>query len=332
MRKILITFSLLLITCCLTAQEHIRDIRVGKGGNIVFMTDNGIRAISGFRGTAEGGAHYAEAINEYKAALPNVRVYSMIIPIASQYYCPPEKRDMMSDQREVINGMYSQMHDVTTVDVASALERHIGEKIYSRTDHHWLPLGAYYAAQAFAQAAGVPFRTLDSYDEHVVHGFVGTMGKFSGDARVKTSPEDFVFYTPKDSTYTTEYINHLPTKQKGIYTLSKPFDGPFFLTYKDGSSLAYCTFMGGDARTTHVKAMGNNGRRLLIIKDSFGNALPGYLFYSFDDIYVVDFRYFQRNILAYIREKGITDLLFANNMQHAYTKGTSAAFVRMLKK
>ena len=61
-------------------------------------------------------------------------------------------------------------------------------------------------------------------------------------------------------------------------------------------------FMGGDTRATHVSTPTKNGRRLLIIKDSFGNALPAFLFFSFEDIYVVDFRYFQGNIKHYATE------------------------------
>lgn len=56
----------------------------------------------------------------------------------------------------------------------------------------------------------------------------------------------------------------------------------------------------------------------MIIKDSYGNALPGYLFGSFEDIYVVDFRYFTKNIVNYVNDNQITDILFANNLQHAY--------------
>ena len=66
--------------------------------------------------------------------------------------------------------------------------------------------------------------------------------------------------------------------------------------------------------------------------DSFGNAIPGYLFYSFEDLYVVDFRYFQENILEYIREHQITDLLIVNNIQHAYTRTTARSLVEMLER
>ncbi|MBR1732421.1 MAG: hypothetical protein IJ729_01575, partial [Alloprevotella sp.] len=55
-------------------------------------------------------------------------------------------------------------------------------------------------------------------------------------------------------------------------------------------------------------------RRLIIIKDSFGNALPAHLFHSFEEVHVVDFRYFTKNMVRYVRENGITDVLFACNI------------------
>ena len=86
--------------------------------------------------------------------------------------------------------------------------------------------------------------------------------------------------------------------------------------------MAYCTFMGGDAKVTHVETNAGTGRNLIIFKDSFGNALPAYLFSSFDNIHVVDMRYFTYNAVEYITENGITDILFANNAFHAATAST----------
>lgn len=81
--------------------------------------------------------------------------------------------------------------------------------------------------------------------------------------------------------------------------------------------MAYSTFMGGDTKLTQVRTNVGNGRRLVILKDSYGNALPGYLFYSFEEIHVVDGRYFTHNMKRYVRENGITDILFANNIFQA---------------
>ena len=92
------------------------------------------------------------------------------------------------------------------------------------------------------------------------------------------------------------------------------------------------SFMGGDLRTVKVNTSTRNGRRLVILKDSYGNALPGYLFHSFEEIHVVDFRYFTRNIKSYVEDNRITDVLFANNMMHACLKSTHSAYQGLLSK
>ena len=68
--------------------------------------------------------------------------------------------------------------------------------------------------------------------------------------------------------------------------------------------------MGGDELAVKVKTDVKNGRKLLIVKDSYGNAVPGYLFGSFEEIYVVDMRNFQCNLVDFIEDRGVTDVLF----------------------
>ena len=68
----------------------------------------------------------------------------------------------------------------------------------------------------------------------------------------------------------------------------------------------------------------------MILKDSFGNAIPGYLFGSFEEVHVIDSRFFTWNISDYIRDYGITDILFANNAFHASTASTINAYERYL--
>ena len=50
-----------------------------------------------------------------------------------------------------------------------------------------------------------------------------------------------------------------------------------------------------------------------MFKDSYGNALIPWLTSSFEDIYVVDIRYFKKNAVKYIKNVGATDVLFAMN-------------------
>ena len=176
----------------------------------------------------------------------------------------------------------------------------------------------------------MPFRDLTAYDRKVVHDYVGTMYGYSRDIAVKNSPEDFVYYVPNQVDYTTTYTNYSINKEFKVTGEGKPFQGQYFMTYKDGSGAAYSTFMGGDAKITRVQTGTANHRRVLVMKDSFGNPIPGYLFYSFEEVHVIDFRYFTRNMKAYVRDNHITDILMANNTFMAYNPSTAAAYVRFL--
>ena len=99
--------------------------------------------------------------------------------------------------------------------------------------------------------AKVPFRNLMAYDENIIRRFVGSMVNFSGDAMLKSSPEDFIYYTPKDCPITTTYVEHI-LKNRRVVGVKPETEGKFYWSYGDGNSNAYCTFMGGDIRTTHI--------------------------------------------------------------------------------
>lgn len=297
------------------------NAKIANAGIIIVGTGANVRALMAYGGVKEGGWLFAKAVNKYKEVFGDkVQVYCMVIPTAAEYYCPDKVRSCTRPQRPTIENIHSKLNsNVKAVDIYPVLGQHAREAIYLRTDHHWSPLGAYYAAQTFAKVAGVPFKTLGSYEQKVVHRFVGSMYGYSNDIAVKKAPEDFVYYEPKDVTYTTTYINYKVDKDYHIISVSKPCKSVFFCHMKDGSAGAYCTFMGSDMKITQVRTSTKNGRRLMILKDSFGNALPGYLFYSFEEIHIVDYRYFARNMKKYVEENKITDILFANNIFTAYS-------------
>lgn len=293
----------------------------------VTITNNGIavvgtRALMLYGGSYSVGERYAEVVNKYKQALPDVNVYSMVIPTSCEFYSPDSVAAYCGSELDNINHVYGCLqNDVVSVDVYTPLSTHKNEDIYLRTDHHWAPLGAYYAAQAFAQAAGVPFEDISQYEQRVVHDYVGTMYGYTGDIVLKNNPEDFVYYVPKNVDYTTTYYDYI-LKDGKIVGAAEPYEANFFIKYGDGNGMAYCTFMGGDAKVVKVSSDAGTGRKLAIFKDSYGNALPGYLMGSFDEIYVIDMRYFTHNAVDFLTENGVTDVLFANNAFHAATAST----------
>ena len=311
-----------------TADEN---AKIANAGIIIVGSGDKVRALMAFGGSAHGCTGYAKAANLYKDTFPSVNVYCMVIPTAAEFYCPEKVKNRTRPQRPTIDNVIRHLAPgVKPVDIYETLGEHADEDIFLRTDHHWAPLGAFYAAQKFAEVANVPFHPLSDYDRKVVHHFVGNMYGYSQDISVKNAPEDFIYYVPRNVTYTTTYTDYTINENYRVIGMGRPHKGVFFHRFKDGSGAAYCTFMGGDTRITRVETSTHNGRRLLILKDSFGNAIPGYLFYSFEQVHVIDSRYFTKNMVEYVKNHQITDILFANNIFKAYSSSTYAKYIRYL--
>lgn len=305
-------------------------VKTLKSGIMLIGEPGKIRAAEPYGGRSAGEVEYANAANKYKRVFgDSVNVYCMVIPNAGAFYTP-NKASSGKNQGTTINRIFSHLSDsVKAVDIYSILGRHAAEPIYSRTDHHWAPLGAYYAAKKFAAVAKVPFKDLTHYKKHVIHNYVGTMYMFTKSQEIKNSPEDFVYYTPDSTvTYETTYINY--NTKKGVALSERaPQKGDFFQKGVAGAG-CYVVFMGGDAKITQVRTSTKNGRRLIIFKDSYGNAIPGYLFFSFEEIHVIDCRFFKRNIKKYVKDNKITDILFANNIMRGVLAVTSKSYARFL--
>lgn len=275
--------------------------------NIVVVNHRGLML---YGGGMQNGQEYANSLNEYKKALgDNVNVYSMVCPTAVSYYMPENYLNMTASEEDNINNINSFLSNVKPVDVFTALLFHKSEAIYSRTDHHWQPLGAYYAAQKFAETAGVEFAELNdqNYETVTLPGYVGTLYGYTQSADLLNNPEDFIYYIPKAECKTTRYDTSFANGVEGSLTLDPT----------NMSTSSYYMVFGGDEQITHIETQCKNGRTLVIFKDSYGNALAPVLTSSFENIYVCDIRYFNLNAVSFIQQVGGTDVLFAMNTYSA---------------
>ena len=180
-----------------------------------------------------------------------------------------------------------------------------------RTDHHWSSLGAYYAAQEFAKVAQVDFAKLndENFEKISREGYVGTLYGYSGENQlIKDNPETFTYYKPRNE-FTTDFYTH---------ALEYQYTGALMLDIDSLDVVSwYLVNICGDNYAVNVNTDCHNGRRLMIVKDSYGNALPPFLTNSFEEIWVVDMRYFERSVTELCKSEGITDLLFAMNPSSA---------------
>lgn len=281
-----------------------------EGDVIVFGKGKDVRAVAGYYGLFGTGALYAETINKWKEELPNVNVYNMSIPNASAYYLPDSFKDTVSSQKDNIENIGSELKGIINVDVYDTLDKHKKEYIYSRTDHHWQPLGAYYAGKVFAEKASIDYPDIKFYEECKIEGFLGTMYAYSNyDSELANNPDTFIYYKP-DNDYTVRYYD---TDFTGGLDSTLFFDGA------EGVN-CYSAILGRDEEITEIETDVDNHRVLVIFKDSYGNALIPFLTHGFEKIYVCDFRYFDCNAIDFCKRVGCTDLLFAISLQSCSTE------------
>lgn len=268
-------------------------------GLLIVKQDGHYKVLPLFGGGSDD--NYVNALNTMHEKLgDDVTIYSMPAPLSSEFYLPSNASEYSASQSERFDQIAEKLDsDIISINLCPVLAAHSEEPIYCRTDHHWQPLGAYYAIEEFASVAGVPFADLSEYEHGVNEGFVGSMYAYTDDSRVLNDPEDFNYYVPQcdyEAHYYDSYFNYLYTDD-------------LFVDVDTANS--YLMFMGSDTFIVKVDTAVKNGRTLLVLKDSYGNAEIPFLTSSFEHIFVVDVRYFNRNLINFIKEMGVTDVLFS---------------------
>lgn len=290
------------------SSSQTEDTAVGERNGSVFIYKG--MAMSMFDGSQSMGKWYADVINSYAEALPEVQVYDIVIPTSIEFYLPEKYKDISAPQKPNIDYIYSQMDDsIKTVDAYSEIAQHTDEYIYFRTDHHWTVTGAYYAYVAFCKEAGFTPVPYDSFEWNRKEPFYGTLYSQTQDSTLQENP-DYVDY-PTISTPHQAYM----------YVRGEPFT-PYASTimadYASGVNM-YSVFLHGDQPLTEIRTENKNGRKAVVVKESFGNAFSPFLVSHYETVYVVDQRYFELNLLDFIKQNGVTDLIFINNVFAANT-------------
>lgn len=258
---------------------------------------------------------YAEAVNNLKNALGDVRMISLLTPNSGQFYSREDFRTGLHDQKTMIELCYGAMDkDVLTVDAYTALEAHQEEYIFFRTDHHWSALGAYYAYTAFCETMGWEAVPLEAYETGVYENFVGSMytytSSYSQSEVLKANPDTLTYYLPVVETHAKYYADAELTEG---YPVSVVYRG-----ITEDTSNKYLCFLGGDHPAAVVETAVEDGPVCLVLKESYGNAFVPFLTSHYSKIIVIDPREFNRDgmpsldLVAFAREQGVDDVIVIN--------------------
>ena len=96
--------------------------------------------------------------------------------------------------------------------------------------------------------------------------------------------------------------------------LTKKLEYSPYSDYSTGSN-AYGTFLHGDNPLTIIKNPDiDSSKKVVVIKESYGNAFAPLLTQNYGEVYVIDPRYFNDNLSDFVDKHKITDVIFINNM------------------
>lgn len=236
-------------------------------------------------------------------------VYSILIPLAIDIVLDDEVRAKVrsADQKKAIDFIYGSLpQNVRTVDAYSILRQHRDEYLYFRTDHHWTATGAYYTYAAFAEQKGVTPPALTDYETLTFENYLGTLYNKTGKvAALGNTPDHVVAYLPL-------YRNTMQyTDRKGkVHDWQVVHD---VTGWRVGSQ--YSAFIGGDNPFTVIKNKEiTDGSSCVVIKESFGNAFVPFLVSHYETIYVLDYRYYEGELVDFVNKNQVQDVIFINNM------------------
>lgn len=175
------------------------------------------------------------------------------------------------------NGWVSTMEDALQTQVKERVYIHNApailndalankEDVFYHTDHHWTPLGAWYAVNSIMESRGYPGLPYEEY-EYYNH----LMG------RDKAGREDWLhLLEPLNPTHS--YVLTNLTEAKELDFMNRKYTT--YIAYINNTRLPWRRFTGGFG----------NDRKALLISDSFGNVFLPYLLPYYHEVHMTDLR------------------------------------------
>lgn len=286
--------------------EPLADLDLEDGGVVVATKEGGV-LIHGGRGlmllsaSDDTARSFGKVLASYGTAFPRVRVYAVMVPGAAAFYLPASHRDRAADELHNLEVVREQLPpSITWVDVAGSLEAHADENIYYRTDHHWTGLGAYYGYRSMMRAAGMEPLPRRAFAWKVSpDSSLGSLFRMTQDPQLARVSDPTEYPVPDVEYQSVSYSG-------AEYDVASP------RRFLDEKAQGYLVYMGGDAALMAAKTNVKNGRRALLVKNSFGNPLGPLLLPHFEQVIVADYRMYFGTVASLVKRFKVTDLFLQN--------------------
>ena len=250
---------------------------------------------------------------------------------------PPRKIDVMTNKLPAFfpverhEKYYTELEKYINkdiyVDLLEVLRSRNDEYIYYKTDHHWTTLGAYYAYAGIYDAPSKESFAVEIASDD----FYGTTWSKAGAKWIEPDIMEYYRFS-NDDKYTTVIYNASGQKSNNEKeSIAYNDNRKVLIGFYDRDILKtkdkYSFFLGGiNAHISiyKIQKAGNplpkEPENLLLITDSFGLCFAPFLVWHYDNIEMLDLRFFKENVYDFIRDNNIDEILILHCMENFSTQ------------
>jgi len=301
-------------------QDKIGELYLGKDGYL----------LEEYNVTPETTNIPIKTLNRFYSSLPEgTNMSLMLVPTSVEIY--REKLPTFAtntSQRDVINYVYenidfnginvydylekakmsfetyceiAKLKNEYASDIDNNIDTNLKEdfNLYYKTDHHWTTFGAYLGFVSYMDYLGA--KELDRVEfQKITDDFYGT---FYSKLIDNSLPKESMYKLNDDN---IEYIVKNVATNKVTNTLYEDN----WLDEKD----KYSYFLGQNQALLEIENKSiQNDKKILIIKDSYGNSMIHFIAKEYKHVYVIDPRMYRISVSDYIKEKDISEVLLIYN-------------------
>ena len=302
---------------------------IGEMEGSVYITNNCAYGLYGF--SQAGADAYISTMNQiYEQIGDKVEMYVMDVPLSASVMLDQSVIDDMgsTNEGEAMAYIYARLNPgIHGVNIYDNLVAHNREYIYFRTDHHWTQLGAFYAYETFCREKGIRPNLLEVFRTTAfgTDAYLGSYYSSSNQSpQLAANPDTVYAWYPlcTDDKSTDMYMVEQDGNGYDWRIINDMFDYP--------DSEWYCVFSGADQPfcSFHNESI-TDGSAIMVVKDSYGNALIPWLVDHYEYVYWVDFRYTDETVSHMVEEYGVQDVLFQAAMFNATGNLCNELFLRI---
>ena len=174
--------------------------------------------------------------------------------------------------------------------------------LYYRTDHHWTSYGAYQAYATYMAHVGMDAISADNFRIETHGGFRGST--YSRSALWLTPAETLEIWHGSDLAVTIG---------------ENTYDSAFFPARLQEADM-YTVYLDGNQPLVRIRNEANVGKgKLLVIRDSYANCIGPMLAESFEEVIMVDLRYYKMPISQLCADEGVSNVLVMYSLSNFMT-------------